>query len=115
MLATTATRTDIRYFTTSEDPGAVPAEPLAAAPAAVPTPAGDVGAVQLRGVQRDELWITPDTRESIIAPYLDAWRERVERVGTLNYPTAARRAGVQASPVLRSRSTPMAGWRRPTS
>jgi protein TonB len=100
VLATTATRSDFRYFATSEDPGAVPAQPLAASPAAVPSPAGDVGAVQLRGVQRDELWVTPDTRESIVAPYLDAWRERVERIGTLNYPTAAQRAAVQASPVL---------------
>jgi protein TonB len=56
--------------------------------------------VQLRGVKRGELWITPDTRESIVAPYLDSWRQRVERIGTLNYPTAAQRAGVQASPVL---------------
>ena len=93
VLTTTAVRTDIRYFT-------APELPLAAdAPAAQPVPS-DTGAVQLRGPQRQELWITPDTRESIIAPYLDSWRRRVERIGTLNYPTAAQRSGVQASPVL---------------
>lgn len=100
VLATTATRSDFRYFATSEGPGAAPAEPLAVTPTVVSSPADDVGPAQLRGIQRDELWVTPDTRESIVAPYLQAWRERVERVGTLNYPTAARRAAVQASPVL---------------
>jgi protein TonB len=93
VLTTTAARTDIRYFSARD-------QPLAAeAPAARPLDS-DTGAVQLRGLKRQELWITPDTRESIIAPYLDSWRRRVERIGTLNYPTAAQRAGVQASPVL---------------
>ena len=44
------------------------------------------------GPKRDELWITPDTRAATLAPYLDAWRRKVERIGTLNYPTAARAA-----------------------
>jgi protein TonB len=60
----------------------------------------DIGPEQLRGPERDELWITADSREATLAPYLDAWRRKVERVGTLNYPTAARRGRVQASPVL---------------
>jgi protein TonB len=30
---------------------------------------------------------TPSTRESNLAEYLDAWRRRVERIGTANYPT----------------------------
>ena len=93
VLTTTAARADIRYFASQDPPAA------AAAPAARP-PDSDPGAVQLRGPKREELWITPDTRESLIAPYLDSWRRRVERIGTLNYPTAAQRAGVQASPVL---------------
>ena len=101
VLTTTAARTDIRYFATGQAPdGANPEQPLAAdAPAARPVDS-DTGEAQLRGPQRQELWITPDTRESIIAPYLDGWRRRVERIGTLNYPTAAQRTGVQASPVL---------------
>ena len=33
--------------------------------------------------------IMPNTRESIIAPYLDAWRRKVERVGTMNFPQRA--------------------------
>ncbi len=102
VLATVAQRTDVRYFASVQgQSGATQERPLAADAAATARPAdSDAGAVQLRGVKRDELWITPDTRESIIAPYIDSWRRRVERVGTLNYPTAALRAGVRASPVL---------------
>ena len=102
VLATTALRTDIRYFTSNSGPdGSAQERPLAADTTPAPRPTDtDAGAVQLRGAQREELLITPDTRESIVAPYLDNWRRRVERIGTLNYPTEAARAGVQASPVL---------------
>ncbi len=93
VLTTTATRTDVRYFA-AED------QPLALEAAAARPVEPETGPVQLRGPKREELWITPDTRESLIAPYLDSWRRRVERIGTLNYPTAALRAGVAASPVL---------------
>jgi protein TonB len=54
----------------------------------------------LRGVTRDELYVSADTRASRLAPYLDAWRRRVERVGTLNFPSAARRRGLTGSPVI---------------
>jgi len=36
-------------------------------------------------------WITARTRESKYAAYMDAWRQKVERIGNLNYPEAARR------------------------
>jgi periplasmic protein TonB len=102
VLTTLAARTDIRYLTA--DPshaGDTLERPLAGDGPAKPRSAeSESGAVQLRGAKRDELWVTPDTQESILAPYLDSWRQRVERIGTLNYPTAAQRAGVQASPVL---------------
>jgi protein TonB len=102
VVTTVAQRLDIRYFSAVQgEAGASQEQPLAADIAAAPRPAeNDTGAVQLRGTQRAQLWITPDTRESIVAPYLDSWRRRVERIGTLNYPTAAQRAGVAASPVL---------------
>jgi protein TonB len=63
-------------------------------------PEDDAGPVELRGPKRDELWVTPDTRASIVAPYLVAWRAKVERVGTLNFPAAARQAGSNQSPVI---------------
>ena len=47
---------------------------------------------KVRGPQRDELWVTPDTREALLAPYLVAWRTKIERFGTMNFPQAAWRA-----------------------
>ena len=47
---------------------------------------------RLRGPKRDELWITPDTREALVAPYLVAWRLKIEQLGTMNFPQAAWRA-----------------------
>lgn len=54
----------------------------------------------LRGARRDELYVSPDTRSAEIAPYLASWKRRVERVGTINYPSAAQREGLTGSPVL---------------
>ncbi len=47
---------------------------------------------KVRGPERDELWVTPDTRESLVAPYLVSWRTKIERLGTMNFPQAAWRA-----------------------
>jgi len=52
----------------------------------------DADEQKIRGPQRDELWVTPDTREALVAPYLVAWRNKIERLGTLNFPQAAWRA-----------------------
>ncbi len=60
----------------------------------------DDGTAQLTGPNRDELWITPNTRASRLAPWLDSWRRKVEQLGTLNYPSAARRSGLKSNPVL---------------
>ena len=35
-------------------------------------------------------FISPRTREYALAPYFDAWKNKVERIGTLNYPEEAR-------------------------
>ena len=42
-------------------------------------------------------WITARTREHAYAAYMEAWREKVERIGNLNYPEVARRAGLSGS------------------
>ena len=55
-----------------------------------PGPEDDQGPAELRGPKRDELWTTPDTKAATLAPYLDAWRHKVERIGTIHFPTAAR-------------------------
>lgn len=103
VLTTTAWNAEVRYLMDAGDSGATSRNALALLTmqnAQQPGPQDESGPAQLRGPQRDELWITPDTRAATLAPYLDAWRRKVEQVGTLNYPTAARRKGVTASPVL---------------
>jgi periplasmic protein TonB len=65
-----------------------------------PAPEDDPGPAELRGPNRDELWITPDTRMAVLAPYLDAWRHKVERIGTLNFPAVARTTAATSSPLV---------------
>jgi protein TonB len=54
----------------------------------------------LRGDPAADDRLLADTRESMIAGYLDSWKRRVERVGTINFPDAARRRGMSGNPVL---------------
>lgn len=61
---------------------------------------GDERELVLRGDPKTGQWMSPDTKTSRLAPYLDAWRRKVERVGTLNFPTAAQRAELSGSPVI---------------
>lgn len=42
----------------------------------------------------------PSTRESSLATYLDGWRRRVERIGTLNFPADALDRGFSNNPTL---------------
>jgi protein TonB len=65
-----------------------------------PGPEDDQGPAELRGPKRDELWTTPDTKAAELAPYLDAWRHKVEHVGTIHFPAAARSVGAKANPVI---------------
>jgi protein TonB len=54
----------------------------------------------MKGAQPRQLLISANTRESRIAAYLDGWKRRVERVGTINFPfDALRQPGIQ-NPVL---------------
>jgi protein TonB len=102
VLTTLAWSADVRYMMDAGDSGTTRNAPalLTEQNSPQPGPQDEAGPAQLRGPQHDELWITPDTRESKLAPYLDAWRRKVEQVGTINYPTAARAPNVKASPVL---------------
>ncbi len=54
----------------------------------------------LKGDPSTDDRLLADTRESMIAGYLDGWKRRVERVGTINFPDAARRQGMSGNPVL---------------
>jgi len=102
VVSTSGWSTEVRYLTEVGNAGASPSQPLLLEQqsATQPGPEDENGPAQLRGPKRDELWVTPDTRAATLAPYLDSWRRKVERVGTINYPTIARRLGVKASPVV---------------
>ncbi len=56
--------------------------------------------LQLKGAPRRELVVTPNTRVSDVAVYLDAWKRRIEQVGTVNFPNAARRSKLSGSPLI---------------
>jgi periplasmic protein TonB len=102
VVTTTAPLLQVRYVSVAQAGTASGAKPLE-----IPDRPGEqlgssdaVGPVQLRGPHRDDLWVAPDARESTLAPYLVHWRDRVERIGTLNFPAAARHAGTRANPVI---------------
>lgn len=61
--------------------------------------AGDES-LRLRGDTQQQLYLSPDTRASRLAPYLDSWRRRVEQVGTANFQNLARQSGMSGSLVL---------------
>ncbi len=87
------------------------AEELAVDPAAVPMESRPLPQIGLNAVAAEEELrlrgdavlsdqLLADTRESEIAAYLDSWKRRIERVGTLNFPDAARQRGLSGSPVI---------------
>ena len=61
---------------------------------------GDGLELVLRGDPATGKWLSPDTRALKLAPYLDAWRRKIERLGTLNYPRSALRGTTHAAPVI---------------
>jgi protein TonB len=56
--------------------------------------------LHLRGQRSVDGKLLADTRESAIAAYLDGWKRRIERVGTLNFPNEARRRQLSGNPVV---------------
>lgn len=58
------------------------------------------GVVRVTGDGRREYFIAVNTSESKFAEYLAGWKARMERLGTVNFPAAARRAGLKGQPVL---------------
>lgn len=102
VIATTGWSSEVHYLADAGNAGSAPNQPLLLQQqnANQPGPEDENGPATLRGPKRDELWITPDTRAATLAPYLDSWRRKVERVGTINYPTVARTIGMKKSPVV---------------
>lgn len=101
LLTSTGASPDIRYFGEIETSSAqaLP-EMLGELPGAPRSGRGDAVQLLLRGKSTAQHWVSPDTQASVLAPYLAEWKRKVERVGTLNFPSAARRSGLSGSPVV---------------
>jgi protein TonB len=54
----------------------------------------------LKGAQPRQLVVSASTRESRIASYLDGWKRRIERVGTMNFPRDVLNQPATRNPVL---------------
>jgi protein TonB len=102
LLASVGPSAQILYFARPKQPNqpAQIPELLQDRPDLGVAPTQDDEALRLRGESHGELWITADTRESDVAVYLDGWRRKVEHVGTLNFPNAARRQGLSGTPIV---------------
>lgn len=64
------------------------------------TPNDDGVELRIRGETKQQLWVAADTRESDVAVYLDGWRRKIERVGTMNFPDVARRKKLSGTPII---------------
>jgi protein TonB len=103
VLASSAPSSEIRYMGASPPALAASAEADPSPPDAAGEPVrghGDAVELLLRGKADGEHWVTPDTQASRLAPYLIAWKRKVEHVGNLNLPSAVRNAGLSGSPVV---------------
>lgn len=79
--------------------GDVARQQVAGTTATLPASADDPE-LRLKGPPRRELMVTASTQTSGAAVYLDGWRHKVERVGTLNFPNQARRRAMTGNPVV---------------
>jgi protein TonB len=56
--------------------------------------------LESRAQRPRQKFISASTREYKYAAYMEAWRAKVERIGNLNYPEAARQQGLSGSLIL---------------
>lgn len=103
ILSSRSNRNEVDYRSGENQPAQQAEAPLALSPTAprpIATNATDQ-TLRLRGQRRDGAEeIIPNTRASKLAPYLDAWRRKIERLGTLNFPQVVRNQGAIGNPVL---------------
>ena len=96
-------RSDVSFRSGDDRPAQQAEVPRALAqtsPSPIATNATD-NMLRLRGRQDGQYEVIPNTRESKIAPYLDSWRRKIERLGTMNFPAIARgRGAATGNPVL---------------
>lgn len=103
VLSSRSDRSEAEYRSGETHPARDAQTPLALSPTTprpIATHATDK-TLRLRGRKADGSYeVVPNTRESQLAPYLDAWRRKVERLGTLNFPQTARGLAAVGNPVL---------------
>lgn len=103
VISSRSDRSEVEFRSGETRPAQEAEAPLAltqTAPQPIATHATDT-TLQLRGLKTDgTVEIVPNTRQSILAPYLDAWRRKVERLGTLNFPQTVKNQERKHNPVL---------------
>lgn len=106
VLAARVPRITVLYSGPAAPDPVTPSSRLARRPTAPATPLIESGGedrvdrARLTGpLARDGETLSPDTRAAVIAPWLDAWRRKVERLGTLNFPEGLV-TGRESAPVL---------------
>jgi protein TonB len=102
VIATRAVTTKILYFAAANADEKTSKLPLLLEkrPDLGMTPNDDGVQLRMRGEAHQQLWIAADTRESDVAVYLDSWRRKIERVGTMNFPSVARSRKFSGTPVI---------------
>lgn len=55
---------------------------------------------EITGRPTKEMFVAVNTRQSDVAEYLVKWKQKIERVGTVNFPNAARMAQLSGNPTL---------------
>ena len=66
----------------------------------LPLPQDDTATLLITDDDPRQLVISADTRESIVAAYLDNWKRRIESVGDEYFPTLGNLDGLTGSPTL---------------
>jgi len=102
VISSRAERSALAFQSGTDTPTRSNESPLALSP----TPPNPIAtsliddALRLRGKDTREAFITPDTQESRLAPYLDRWKRKIEKVGTQNFPEEILRGFNQRNPVV---------------
>jgi protein TonB len=66
----------------------------------LPLPQDDGATLKIHDDEPRQLVISADTRETVIASYLDTWKRRIEAVGDDYFPRLGRLEGLSGSPTL---------------
>ena len=72
----------------------------AGAETTLPLPQDDKATLLIHDDDPRQLVISADTRESVVAAYLDNWKRRIESVGDEYFPTLGNLEGLTGSPTL---------------